>query len=238
MIKIAPLRGRGLFIFDPRLVFSVVDCFFGGSGRFHTKIEGRDFTPTENRVVQMLLERAFIDMKQAWRPVLDVDFEFQGSEVNPQFANIVNPSEVVVVTSFHIDLESGNGDIHVCLPYSMLEPIRELLDAGVHSDRGEKDVRWEKAIREEVLSVHLTLGAILTHTTLTLREVARLDVGDVIPVEIPEEVDVNSSNVPIFRGKLGTSGGNFAIKVDEWLLKPTITPLQELLKSREVMDNE
>ena len=150
MVKIAPLRGKSLFVLDPKLVFSTVDSFFGGTGRFHTKIEGRDFTPTELRVVQMLLEIAFEDLKKAWEPVLDVRFEYQGSEVNPQFANIVSPSEVVV-TTFNVDLESGGGDFYICLPYSMLEPIRELLDAGVQSDRGEKDERWEKAMREEIL---------------------------------------------------------------------------------------
>ncbi|MCG8081229.1 MAG: flagellar motor switch protein FliM, partial [Candidatus Thiodiazotropha taylori] len=99
MIKVPPLRGKGLFVFDPKLVFSVVDNYFGGSGRFHTKIEGRDFTPTENRVIQLLLNSAFEDLKAAWKPVFQVDFEYSGSEVNPQFANIVSPSEVVVVTS-------------------------------------------------------------------------------------------------------------------------------------------
>jgi flagellar motor switch protein FliM len=231
IVRIPPLRGRALFIFDPKLVFSVVDCFFGGTGRFHTKIEGRDFTPTENRVIQILLNSAFKDMKESWRPVLGVDFEFQNMEVNPQFANIVNPSEVVVVTSFHIDLESGSGDIHICMPYSMLEPIRELLDAGVHSERGEADVRWERSIKEELRGVHLTLASILTEAELPLRKLAQLKPGDIIPIEIPAQVDVTASDIPIFRGKLGTSDGNYAIRVDEWLLQETITPLQDLMNS-------
>lgn len=229
IIRIPPLRGRALCIFDPKLVFSVVDCFFGGSGRFHTRIEGRDFTPTENRVIRILLENAFKDLKEAWRPVLGVDFEFQNMEVNPQFANIVNPSEVVVVTGFHVDLESGNGDFHICLPYSMLEPIRELLDAGVHSDRGEKDMRWERAIREEMMSVELELQSTLTEAQLSLRDIARLRPGDIIPIEVPERVAVTSAGIPLFMGKLGTSDGNYAIQVDEWLVRETKTALQELV---------
>ena len=125
IFKLNPLRGKALFIYDPRLVFGVVDCYFGGKGRFHNKVEGREFTPTETRVIQMMLELAFADLTEAWNPVLRVEFEYLNSEVNPQFANIVNPSEVVVITSFHVDLESGSGDFHICLPYSMLEPIRE-----------------------------------------------------------------------------------------------------------------
>ncbi len=115
LVRMKPLRGIGLFVFDPKLVFILVDNYFGGEGRFYTRIEGREFTPTEQRVIQMLLNRAFDDMKEAWTPVMPVDFEFINSEVNPQFANIVSPTEVVVVTSFKVELEGGGGDIFVCL---------------------------------------------------------------------------------------------------------------------------
>ncbi|MEO5341867.1 MAG: flagellar motor switch protein FliM [Gammaproteobacteria bacterium SHHR-1] len=229
IVRISPLRGKALVIFDPKLVFSVVDCYFGGSGRFHTKIEGRDFTPTENRVIQILLKHVFIDMQASWAPVLHVDFSFENMEVNPQFANIVNPSEVVVVSSFHVDLESGSGDFHVCLPYSMLEPIRELLDAGVHSERGEADARWTKAIREELMRVRLELHSVLTETQLTLRQVAKLKPGDIIPVEIPETLDVLSQDIPVFNGRLGVSDEHYAIQVNEWLARETVNPLQELV---------
>ncbi|MEW8584859.1 MAG: flagellar motor switch protein FliM, partial [Candidatus Thiodiazotropha sp.] len=186
MIRVPPLRGKGLFVIDPKLVFSVVDNYFGGSGRFHTKIEGRDFTPTENRVIQLLLNRAFEDLVVAWKPVFKVKFEYSGSEVNPQFANIVSPSEVVVVTSFHVDLESGGGDFHVCMPYSMLEPIRELLDAGVQSDRGERDERWERSLKEEIMSAKIELSSSLTDVQMSLKELAELKAGDVIPIDMPE----------------------------------------------------
>ncbi|MBT3060601.1 MAG: flagellar motor switch protein FliM, partial [Candidatus Thiodiazotropha sp. (ex Lucina pensylvanica)] len=193
MIRVPPLRGKGLFVIDPKLVFSVVDNYFGGSGRFHTKIEGRDFTPTENRVIQLLLKRAFEDLVVAWKPVFKVKFEYSGSEVNPQFANIVSPSEVVVVTSFHVDLESGGGDFHVCMPYSMLEPIRELLDAGVQSDRGERDERWERSLKEEIMSAKIELSSSLTEVQMSLKELAELKAGDVIPIDMPEEVEVEAS---------------------------------------------
>jgi flagellar motor switch protein FliM len=218
MIKVPPLRGKGLFVFDPKLVFSVVDSYFGGSGRFHTKIEGRDFTPTENRVIQLLLNSAFEDLKAAWKPVFKVDFEYSGSEVNPQFANIVSPSEVVVVTSFHVDLENGGGDFHICMPYSMLEPIRELLDAGVQSDRGERDERWERSLKEEILAAKVELCSNLTEVQMSLQELAKLQAGDVIPIEMPEEVEVEAADVPVFRAKLGVSDGNYALKISEWLV--------------------
>ncbi|MES9946909.1 MAG: flagellar motor switch protein FliM [Candidatus Thiodiazotropha sp.] len=217
MVRVPPLRGKGLFVIDPKLVFSVVDNYFGGSGRFHTKIEGRDFTPTENRVVQLLLNRAFEDLVVAWKPVFQVKFEYSGSEVNPQFANIVSPSEVVVVTSFHVDLESGGGDFHVCMPYSMLEPIRELLDAGVQSDRGERDERWERSLKEEILAARIELSSQLADVQISVKQLAELKAGDIIPFDMPEEVEVEAAEVPIFKAKLGVSDGNYALKINNWI---------------------
>ena len=229
MVRVPPLRGKGLFVLDPKLVFSVVDNFFGGDGRFHTKIEGRDFTPTELRVVRILLDYAFIDLREAWKPVLSLEFEYVGSEVNPQFANIVSPSEVVVVTTFHVDLEAGGGDMHICLPYSMVEPIRELLDAGVQSDRGDRDERWELALKEEIMLANVELSSVLTETRISMRELAALKEGDIIPLEIPEMVEVLAAEVPIFRGRLGVSDGNYAVKVQEWVSRKKVGGLQELL---------
>ncbi|MES9990307.1 MAG: flagellar motor switch protein FliM [Candidatus Thiodiazotropha sp.] len=230
MIRVPPLRGKGLFVIDPKLVFSVVDNYFGGSGRFHTKIEGRDFTPTENRVIQLLLSRAFEDLVVAWKPVFQVKFEYSGSEVNPQFANIVSPSEVVVVTSFHVDLESGGGDFHVCMPYSMLEPIRELLDAGVQSDRGERDERWERSLKEEILAAKIELSSSLTEVQMSLKELAELKEGDVIPIDMPEEVEVEASDIPVFKAKLGVSDGNYALKINKWILRNRSKGLHDFLE--------
>ncbi len=230
MIRVPPLRGKGLFVIDPKLVFSVVDNYFGGTGRFHTKIEGRDFTPTENRVIQLLLQRAFDDLAQAWRPVFRVNFEYSGSEVNPQFANIVSPSEVVVVTSFHVDLESGGGDFHICMPYSMVEPIRELLDAGVQSDRGERDERWERSLREEIMSARVELSSTLAEVQMTVKQLAALKPGDIIPFDMPLEVDVEAAEVPVFRGRLGVSDGNYAMKVTQWLQKKRRKGLHDYLE--------
>lgn len=227
--RVSPLRGKSLFVLDPKLVFSVVDSFFGGSGRFHTKIEGRDFTPTELRVVQMLLGIAFEDLKQAWQPVLDIDFSYVNSEVNPQFANIVSPSEVVVVTTFNVDLESGGGDFYVCMPYAMLKPIRDLLDAGVQSDRGERDERWEQAMREEVMGASVEITSKFGEATLPLRVLASLEVGDVIPIDVGDEVEVCAEDLPIFRGKVGVHNNSYAVKVTEWIERNSAQQLHELI---------
>ena len=227
--RLSPLRGKSLFVLDPKLVFSIVDNFFGGSGRFHSKIEGRDFTPTETRVIQMLLGIAYKDLKSAWQPVMDIEFEYLSSEVNPQFANIVSPSEVVVVTTFNVDLDSGGGDFSICLPYSMLEPIRELLDAGVQSDRGERDESWELAMREEVMGAAVEISSVLGEATLPLRVLAGLQVGDIIPLDVKDTVEVCAENLPIFRGQLGVHNNSYSIKISEWIERTSARQLHDLL---------
>ncbi|AUZ47442.1 Flagellar motor switch protein FliM [Pseudomonas sp. 31 R 17] len=214
LVKIKPLRGTALFILDAKLVFKLVDNFFGGDGR-HAKIEGREFTPTELRVVRMVLEQAFIDLKEAWQAVMEVNFEYINSEVNPAMANIVGPSEAIVVSTFHIELDGGGGDLHVTMPYSMIEPVREMLDAGFQSDLDDQDERWVKALREDLLDVDVPLSATVARRQLRLRDILHMQPGDVIPVELPEELIMRANGVPSFKVKLGSHKGNLALQVIE-----------------------
>ncbi|THB64387.1 MAG: flagellar motor switch protein FliM [Gammaproteobacteria bacterium] len=215
LVKLNPLKGTGLIIIDPKLVFIIVENFFGGDGRYFTKIEGREFTPTEQRVIQLVLNQAFENLCDAWAPVMKIDFEFMNSEVNPQFANIVSPSEVIVVSTFHIELDGGGGDFHVTLPYNMVEPIRELLDAGVQSDRNEVDDRWTVSLKDEMKSAEINLQSTLVDVTLPLTDVMKMQAGDIIPVELPEKVTIMAEDVPVFRGRYGTHNGNAAIKITD-----------------------
>ena len=214
LVKIKPLRGTALFILDAKLVFKLVDNFFGGDGR-HAKIEGREFTPTELRVVRMVLEQAFIDLKEAWQAIMEVNFEYINSEVNPAMANIVGPSEAIVVSTFHIELDGGGGDLHVTMPYSMIEPVREMLDAGFQSDLDDQDERWVKALREDLLDVDVPLSATVARRQLRLRDILHMQPGDVIPVELPEELIMRANGVPSFKVKLGSHKGNLALQVVE-----------------------
>lgn len=212
LVKMKPLRGTALFILDAKLVFKLVDNFFGGDGR-HAKIEGREFTPTELRVVRMVLDQAFVDLKEAWQAVHDVTFEYVNSEVNPALANIVSPSEVVVVSTFHIELDGGGGDLHVTMPYSMIEPLREVLDSGVQSDVDEHDERWVRALREEITGVKVPLNATVVKTELKLRDLLSMQAGDVIPVEMPDYMVLCANGVPTFKSKLGSVKGNLALQI-------------------------
>jgi flagellar motor switch protein FliM len=213
LVKLRPLRGTALIVLDAKLVFKLVDNYFGGDGR-HAKIEGREFTPTELRVVQMVLNQIFVDLGEAWRNVYKLEFDHLRSEVNPSMANIVSPSEVVVVSSFHVELDGGGGDIHITQPYSMIEPIRELLDAGMQSDVDEHDERWGNALRDQIKFATVDFSCDLFEREISLRDVVDLEPGDVIPVEMPEKVVLKANGVPLFDTKVGMSNGNLALRVD------------------------
>ncbi|TWH64951.1 flagellar motor switch protein FliM [Azomonas agilis] len=212
LVKLKPLRGTALFILDAKLVFKLVDNFFGGAGR-HAKIEGREFTPTELRVVRMVLDQAFIDMQEAWKAVLAISFEYINSEVNPAMANVINPSEVVVVSVFNIELDGGGGDMHVAIPYSMLEPIRDMLDARFKADTTDQDERWNKALRSDILDVKVPLSATVARRQLRLREILSMQPGDIIPIELPENMVMYANGVPAFKVKLGSTKGNLALQI-------------------------
>ena len=218
LVKIKPLRGTALFILDAKLVFKLVDNFFGGDGR-HAKIEGREFTPTELRVVRMVLEQAFVDLKEAWQAIMEVNFEYINSEVNPAMANIVGPSEAVVVSTFHIELDGGGGDLHVTMPYSMIEPVREMLDAGFQSDLDDQDERWVNALRQDVLDVDVPIGATVARRQLRLRDILNMQPGDIIPVDMPEEMIMRANGVPAFKVKMGSHKGNLALQVIEPIVR-------------------
>ncbi|RDL43650.1 flagellar motor switch protein FliM [Marinomonas piezotolerans] len=214
LVKFRPLRSTALFILDAKLVFKLVDNFFGGDGR-HAKIEGREFTPTEIRIVQLMLEQVFVDLTEAWAPVLKLELEYISSEVNPAMANIVSPSEVVVVSTFHIELDGGGGELHITLPYSMIEPVRELLDAGVQSDVDEKDDRWGKSLQQDVKELDVKLQVNIANKKVRLGDVMKFKKGDVIPLDMPEFVTVRANDVPSFKAKLGVSNGRYAVEMIE-----------------------
>jgi flagellar motor switch protein FliM len=220
LVKIRPLRGTSLFIMDAKLVFKLVDNFFGGDGR-HAKIEGREFTPTELRIVQMVLQQVFIDMTEAWGAVMKVDFEYVGSEVNPAMANIVSPSEVVVVSTFHIELDGGGGTLNIAMPYSMIEPLREVLDAGMQSDVDDVDDRWINSLQTDILDARVPVNATVAKRKISLRSLKNLKAGDVIPIELDEDIVIQANGIPIYKARLGQMNGNLAYKLTGRVIRET-----------------
>ena len=213
IVKMRPLKGQMLFILDAKLVHILVDNFFGGEGKFHHKIEGRDFTMTETRLIKRFLEISFKDMMDAWKAVLDVDFEYINSEVNPAMANIVSPSEMVVISKFRIELEGGAGEMHVAIPYSVLEPIRDLLDSGMQSDKDETDEHWVNMVHNEIYGAKVEVKAVVAKKTVKLKDIIAMNVGDIIPVEMPEYATMYTENIPSFLVKLGKSHDKYAFKI-------------------------
>lgn len=217
LVRIPPLHGTGMVVVDPRLVFRLVDNYFGGDGRYYSKVEGRDFSETELRVVRLLLNHVFEDWAHAWRPVMPIKFEYQSSEVNPQFANICSPTEVVVVSAFDIELEGGSGQLHITLPYSMIEPIRAQLDSGIQSDRGDLSDRWGRALRAEVYQSTVDVVGVFLEQKSTLGDVLGFDVGDIIALEMPDRSELRIEGVPVMRGAFGVSNGYNALRIEQML---------------------
>lgn len=213
LIKMKPLRGSAIIMMEPRLIFTVVDNFFGGNGKYHTRIEGREFTLTEMRVIQLLLKQIFADFTEAWAPIMPIEFEYLNSEVNPHFANIISPREYIVVSRFHVELDGGSGELHMAIPWSMLEPIRETLDAGVQGDRIERDENWTRSLHAQLDDVAVNLKSILVERQISLRELSQLKVGDIIPISPPAEVPLFVEDMPLFSGEFGTHNGNNSVKI-------------------------
>ena len=219
LVKINPLRGTALFVIDPKLVFAMVDNFFGGVGR-QAKIEGREFSTAEMRIVHMFLRSAFADMKEAWTPIAKIDMEYVNSEINPNFAGIVTPSEVVVVCPFQIDLDGGGGSLHVVMPYSMVEPLREVLDSGVQSDRAEQDERWLTLLKDGLQDAEVELTTLLGNGSVSLQTLVDLKPGDVLPCDFSGKATVMAEGVPLFKGAFGVSRGQQCVRYEQKYRRP------------------
>ncbi|MBK7017168.1 MAG: flagellar motor switch protein FliM [Sulfuritalea sp.] len=217
LIQAKPLRGTGLIVLDPSLVFLVVDNMFGGDGRFHTRVEGRDFTATEQRIILGLLGVIFEEYQRAWQPVYPLSFEYVRSEMNTQFANIATPSEVVISISFTLEFSGNSSELHVCLPYSMVEPIRDLLHSTMHSEQASSDNRWTGMLHRELQTAMVELVATLGSSTITLDKVVDLKVGDVVPIEIGDTIQTMVDGVAIMESRYGIQNGQYALKVKRFL---------------------
>lgn len=217
LVNAKPLRGTSLFVFDPNLVFLVVDNMFGGDGRFHTRVEGRDFTPTEQRIIQGLLGVVFGEYSKSWKPVYDLNFEYVRSEMNSQFANIATPSEIVVATTFTLEFGGASADMHICFPYSMLEPIRDLLYSTMQSEQVSSDKRWISLLKKQLKGAEVELVVELAQASISLRQILKLKPGDVIPVEVPEQVVARVNHIPLMECRYGQQNRKYALKIERFI---------------------
>ncbi|MFZ6672528.1 flagellar motor switch protein FliM [Undibacterium sp. Rencai35W] len=212
-----PLRGTSLFVMDPGLVFLLVDNLFGGDGRFHTRVEGRDFTQTEQRIIQRILEIIFETYAKSWEPVYPVEFEYIRSEMNTQFANIATPNEVVVSTTFTIELGPVSGELHMCMPYSMIEPIRDILTSSLQGETLEVDKRWVRLMTQQIQIAEVEIVADLGTTKITLGDILNMKEGDVIPLSVPDIISAKVDGTPVMECKYGVFNGQYALRVEKLL---------------------
>ena len=222
LFRMTPLRGNAMMVFETRLVFTLVEMFFGGGGDAETKAEGRDFTEIESRMIKRVIISGLEDLQTSWRPVFPAQINYVRSEVNPQFVSIVPHSEIVVVVTFDIEIGRSPMSIIVCVPYSMIEPIRTRLNAGFQSEQDEKDNTWSNRFKQNLQKVDVELIAKLGEMNISVRDFLNLQKNDVLYLEhetkSPISVEVNG--VKKFTGFQGSYKGHKAINIDELIYQP------------------
>ncbi len=218
--RIDPLNGVALFILDSKLIFTAVDIYFGGTGLLPFKIEGREYTPVEMSMVRSILDITTENLAKAWGPVMDIDIEYMHSEMNPKFAGIVDPTDMIVVSQINVRFEGVEGRVDIVMPYAMLEPVRDKLEEGVQNLQGESDNRWSRTLKEEAKNIEIDLSVNLTELQMSMDDLMKMEKGDIIPLEMPKQVTIKAEGIAIMRGVLGESNQKKAVKVNQILHHP------------------
>jgi flagellar motor switch protein FliM len=214
IVSVKPLRGSGLIVCDPTLIFAVIDALFGGAGKFHTRIEGRDFSPTEQRVIARLLGVICDEYKKAWQGIYPLEIEVQRSEMQPQFANIAAPRDIVITSSFTMEIGESTGTVHFCMPYSMLEPIRDVIYSTSQGDTAEPDRRWINLLTSEIQAAEVELVAELATARSTIEQLLAFKAGDFVELDLDPAIKAKVNGVPVFDCTYGTANNHYAIKID------------------------
>ncbi len=214
IVGMQPLHGAGLIVCDPTLVFAVIDALFGGTGKYHARIEGREFSATERRVIARLLATVCADYKRAWDGIYPLELEVQRTEMQPQFVNVCSPGDMVVTTSFTLEIGESSGAVHFCFPYSTLEPIRDVLYSPPQGDTPLPDARWVNLLRREIQAAEVDLVAELATTQATVEQLLSWKPGDFIELDLDPAIQAKVDGVPVLDCHYGTANNRYAIKVD------------------------
>lgn len=222
VLRFNALRGSALFVIESKLAYALVDNFFGGADRPFTKIEGKDFTPIELAIVKKVVDLAIADLESAWASVENIDCSFVRTEINPQFVGIVPPTDIVIASTFDVELENANGTITMVVPYATIEPIKQKLSTGfqVESDQTDKKL-WTSIIKDQLLETQVDVKVHLGETEISLRELMNLKVGDVIPLDqdTTGEFDVQVEEKKKFKAFYGIHHGTVAVQVTRPITK-------------------
>ena len=225
LFRMTPLRGYSMIVFETRLVFSLIEMFFGGGVEIEAKTEGRDFTEIESRMIKRVIISGLEDLQTSWRPVFPVQINYSRTEINPQFVSIVPHSEIVIVVTFDVEIGRAPMAITICVPYSMIEPIRTRLNAGFQSEQDEKDNTWSNRFKQNLQNVDVELVAKLGEMNISVRDFLNLQKDDVLYLEHetknPISIEVNGKEK--FNGFQGTYKGHKAISIEELIYEPPVT---------------
>lgn len=222
VLRFGNLRGSALMVIESKLAYALVDSFFGGADRPYTKIDGKEFTPIELSIVRKVVELAINDLEAAWAPIEKIGCSFVRTEVNPQFVGIVPPTDVVIASTFDVELENATGTISMVIPYATIEPIKQKLSTGfqVESDQTDKKL-WTSIIKEQLMETAVELKVNLGETEIVLADLMDMKIGDVIPLtqDATGELNVQIEGVSKFKGYYGNHHGTVAVQVTRLIEK-------------------
>lgn len=220
LFRMDPMRGNAIFVVESKVIFTLVDIIFGGTGTEAFKIEGREFTAIENNLIKKVVLSALTDMEKCWKPLIDLTITYQRAEINPQFAQIVPPTDVVVVMNFEIEVEYTTGVVSICIPYSMLEPIKEKLAAGFQSEQLEVDKAWSNRFKGGLMKSYVDIMVELGKVTISAKDIVNLKRGDVIQLDhySSDPLDIFVEGIPKFKGVPGIFKGNQAMQIAQVIM--------------------
>lgn len=220
ILRIDALGGVGLLTLDSKLIFSIIDLYYGGNGQMRFKIEGREYTHVEMGLIRNLVNECIKCLLASWEVVIPIEIEVLNSEMNPKFASIVDPIEMVVISPVYVRFENQEGRIDIVMPYAMLEPIRDILEEGMRSLQGEGDKRWNKTLRDEAQGIEVSLSAELAQVHMSMEDLLAMEVGDIIPIEMPTLVPVKVEAITFGHGRLGDFEGKKAVQLMDFTQHP------------------
>ena len=223
VVSMRPLRGSALFVCDPTLIFAFIDALFGGVGKFPARIEGREFSGTEQRVIMRMVEILLREYNKAWQGIYPLELAYQRSEMQPQFVNIAAAGDVVVSTVFTIEIGESVGSVRVCIPYANVEPIRDVLRSNNQGEAPGADKRWISLLSDQIQSAEVELVAELAKAPATVEQLLAMKVGDFIELDLGKTIKAHVDGVPVLEAGYGTSGGHYAIRIERVLTNQQVS---------------
>jgi len=217
VFRMEPLRGHAILVLESKLIFTLLEVFFGGSGKTAFGIEGRDFTAIESQIIQKVVMMIFADLEKAWNAVHPLTFQYVRSEINPQFVSIVPPSDIVINITFGVELDQFTGMVTLCIPYSIIEPIKNKLYSGYQSDQLEVDRSWIRRFLDRLINTEIEVKVEMGKHQIMVQDLLQLKVGDILALgkDVTEPLVVEVQGIPKFLGKAGVCGENKAIQIEE-----------------------